>query len=209
MDVEQDLRDRQAHQLSVGDLWAASCAPSSRQDFISQHVKSDQQGVEIGGHAATSVVDVGQSNADLRHPSYVSSRPGTPPERNHSSRAIWVTPQASGLRPYQAAGLPLGLLTNRQKQGQDVTPLLEHTSRSPSAAWPSHCMLLRPKGKRCVSRLAEHRVPREVAGDGADHLPAERRPIAAEGAAHRLMLSEFARSGSRRRRTGRPLAGRR
>jgi len=73
-DVEQNLRDRQAHQLRVGDLRAASCARSSRQDFVSQHVKCDQQGVEIGGHAATSmVVDVGQSNADLRHPSYVSS----------------------------------------------------------------------------------------------------------------------------------------
>jgi hypothetical protein len=76
--VEQDLRDGQAHQLSIGDLRAAPCARPTRQDFISQHVKCDQQGVEIGGHAATSMVNVDVSNADLRHPSYVSStRPGT------------------------------------------------------------------------------------------------------------------------------------
>ena len=92
-DVEQDLRDRQAHQLSVGDLWAASCARSSRQDFISQHVKSDQQGVEIGGHAATSgstldratpTFDTLQSNVDLRHPSYVSSTPSRHPTGTES-----------------------------------------------------------------------------------------------------------------------------
>ena len=72
-DVEEDLRDGQADQLGVGDLWAASCAWAARQDFIGQHVKSGQKGVEIGGHAAISVVDVGVSNADLRHPRYVSS----------------------------------------------------------------------------------------------------------------------------------------
>ncbi len=86
-DVEQDLRDRQADQLGVGDLWASPRTRPARQDFISQHVKCDQEGVEIGGHAATSMVDVGNSNADLRHPSYGPSAHNPPAaERNHSSR---------------------------------------------------------------------------------------------------------------------------
>jgi len=75
--VEQDLSHSQAHQLSVGDPRIASGTRSTRQDFISENVKCDQEGVEIGGHAATSTVDVDISNADLRHPSYgPSPRPG-------------------------------------------------------------------------------------------------------------------------------------
>ena len=74
-EVGQDLRDRQTDQLGIGDLWPAPGARPARQDFISQYVKCDQEGVEIGGHAATSMVDVDNSNADLRHPSYGPSRP--------------------------------------------------------------------------------------------------------------------------------------
>jgi hypothetical protein len=33
-------------------------------------LKCDREGVEIGGQPAISVVDVGISNADLRHPPY-------------------------------------------------------------------------------------------------------------------------------------------
>ena len=74
--VKQDLSHRQADKLSVGDPRVAPRGPSTRQDFISKNVKCDQEGVEIGGHAATSMVDVDISNADLRHPSYgPSSRP--------------------------------------------------------------------------------------------------------------------------------------
>lgn len=73
--IEQDLRDGQAHQLDVGDLRTAPGTRPARQDFVGEHVKCGQEGVEIGGHAASSMVDVGESNADLRHPSYVSSTP--------------------------------------------------------------------------------------------------------------------------------------
>src|SRR5207249_11999200 len=73
-DVEQDLRDRQADQFGVGDPRVAPGTRPARQDFISEHVTCDPEGVEIGGTAATSMVDVGNSNADLRHPSYGPSR---------------------------------------------------------------------------------------------------------------------------------------
>ena len=69
-DVEQDLSDSQADQLGVSDPRAAAGTRPARQDFISEHVKCDQEGVEIGGHAATSMVNVDNSNADLRHPFY-------------------------------------------------------------------------------------------------------------------------------------------
>ena len=71
--IEQDLRDGQADQLGIGDLRATPCTRPARQELVRQHVKCRQKGVEVGGHAATSVVDVGVSNADLRHPFYVPS----------------------------------------------------------------------------------------------------------------------------------------
>jgi hypothetical protein len=45
----------------------------ARQKIVRQYIKSDQEGLEIGAHAATSVVDDDFSNADLRHPPNVSS----------------------------------------------------------------------------------------------------------------------------------------
>jgi len=48
--VEQHLRDRQADPLAVRDPDGTAEAPSGRQEIIDQHVKADQQSVEVGGH---------------------------------------------------------------------------------------------------------------------------------------------------------------
>ncbi len=82
--VEQDLRDRQADELSVCDLRIAPCTRPARQEIVSQHVKCGQEGVEVGGHAATSVVDVGDNNADLRHPSNAPSPRAQPQPETES-----------------------------------------------------------------------------------------------------------------------------
>lgn len=75
--IEQLLGTRE-HRAGAGQSPTASArkprcvittATLGRQEFISRHVKLNGKGVEIGGHAATSVVDVDISNADLRHPS--------------------------------------------------------------------------------------------------------------------------------------------
>ena len=49
--IEQDLGHGQADQLAIGDPRRPTKAPSSgRQEIIDQHVKADQQSVEVGGH---------------------------------------------------------------------------------------------------------------------------------------------------------------
>jgi hypothetical protein len=80
--IQQHLRDRQTDQLGVGDRWAAPCTWPTRQDLVSQHVKCRQKVVEVGDHAATSVVDVGVSNADVRRPFYLPSNRTAQPGRN-------------------------------------------------------------------------------------------------------------------------------
>ncbi len=72
-DVEQHLGDGQAGQLGVGDPRVSPCARPAWQEFVREDVKCGQKGVKVGGHEATSVVDVGDSNADLRRPFYVPS----------------------------------------------------------------------------------------------------------------------------------------
>jgi hypothetical protein len=46
-----------------------------------EHAKCDQEGVEIGGHAATSLLDVHVSNADFDSP-LNAARPAPTPRRN-------------------------------------------------------------------------------------------------------------------------------
>jgi hypothetical protein len=82
--AQQDLRDRQADQFRVGDRRAAPCTRPARQDLVGQHVKCRQKVVEVGDHAATSVVDVGVSNADLRRPFYLTSTRTAPPRGTES-----------------------------------------------------------------------------------------------------------------------------
>ena len=57
-DTQEHLRDRQADELAVGDLRRAA-RPSARrqreQEVIDAHVKSDDEGVEVGVHVASEV----------------------------------------------------------------------------------------------------------------------------------------------------------
>jgi hypothetical protein len=56
--IEQHLRDRQADQLAIGDpRRPPQAAPSGRQEIIDEHVKADQQSVEVGGHNRPPSVD--------------------------------------------------------------------------------------------------------------------------------------------------------
>jgi hypothetical protein len=55
--VEQDLGDRQADELRVGDLRRPSGTVARLQEIVGQHIKADQERVEADGHEATSVVD--------------------------------------------------------------------------------------------------------------------------------------------------------
>jgi hypothetical protein len=58
--AQEHLRDRQTDQLAVADLRRPSGPRARRQgeqEVIDTHVKSDDEGVEVGEHAA-SVVDV-------------------------------------------------------------------------------------------------------------------------------------------------------
>ena len=56
--AQHDLGDRQRDELRVSDLRASSCTAARRQEIVHQHVKCDEQAVKVGGHEATSVVDV-------------------------------------------------------------------------------------------------------------------------------------------------------
>src|SRR5271167_77174 len=58
MALQDDLRDRQRDELSIGDPWATACTAARRQEIVRQHVKCREQAVEVGVHEATSVVDV-------------------------------------------------------------------------------------------------------------------------------------------------------
>jgi hypothetical protein len=48
--IQQHLRDRKTDQLAVGDQRRTPEPTSGRQEIINQHVKADQQSVEVGGH---------------------------------------------------------------------------------------------------------------------------------------------------------------
>src|SRR2546427_5445865 len=58
MTPKHDLRDRQRDELGIGDLRATACTLPRRQEVVRQHIKCDEQAVEVGVHEATSVVDV-------------------------------------------------------------------------------------------------------------------------------------------------------
>jgi hypothetical protein len=58
MAMQQDLGDRQRDEFRVADPWASARTRPGRQEIVHQHVKSDEQVVEVGAHEATSVVDV-------------------------------------------------------------------------------------------------------------------------------------------------------
>jgi hypothetical protein len=55
--VQQHLRDGQADHLSVADLSWSAGPPTGHEEVICEHVKSDEERVETGGHLASKVDD--------------------------------------------------------------------------------------------------------------------------------------------------------
>ena len=62
--VEEDLSDRQADELRVGDLRSPPRAAPLGQEIIGKHIKCREQGVEVGRHAA-SLVSVAIATPDF------------------------------------------------------------------------------------------------------------------------------------------------
>ena len=53
--VQQHLRDRQADELSLTDPGPSPGTAAFGQEIVSENVKSDEQGVEVGVHEASRV----------------------------------------------------------------------------------------------------------------------------------------------------------
>ena len=62
--IEKDLRDRQRDDRRVIDPRRASRAGTLREEIVSKHIKCDEQGVEVGRHAA-SLVGVASATPDF------------------------------------------------------------------------------------------------------------------------------------------------
>ena len=82
--AQHDLGDRQRDELRVSDLRASSCTAARRQEIVHQHVKCDEQAVKVGGHEATSVVDVALATPTFDSPP-ISPRTAIPPRANSES----------------------------------------------------------------------------------------------------------------------------
>jgi hypothetical protein len=86
MASQKDLRDSERDELSIGDLWATPCTGTVRQEIVHQHVKCGEQAVKVGGHEATSVVDV--AIATPTFDSRLMSPRATPHHRANSESVI-------------------------------------------------------------------------------------------------------------------------
>lgn len=108
MAVQEDLRHSERDELGIGDLWATPCTGTPGQEIVHQHVKCGEQAVKVGGHEATSVVELRlQRRPSTASQSPLAAHPHPATIRNQSSRGTVTAELTSGAQRLSSFAITL------------------------------------------------------------------------------------------------------